>query len=45
MQDDYNSTTLLVGIGIALAIVLVAVIAINLPEMLNIVSKEGLLSE
>jgi len=45
MQEDYNTTTLFVGIGMALALVAIAIIIINLPEIVHIISTEGLLSK
>jgi len=45
MNEDYNGTTLALGICIALAIVLVAIVAFNWGEIWQVISTEGLLSE
>lgn len=44
-DQEYNLPTLAWGVGIALAIVFAVVVIVNLPEMIQIISKEGLLSE
>lgn len=44
-DQDYNLSTLAWGVGIALAIVFAVIVIVNLPEMINIVATEGLLSE
>lgn len=44
-NEDYNLSTLAWGVGIALVIVFTVIIIVNLPEMFQIVSEEGLLSQ
>ena len=44
-EQDYNLHTLAWGVGIALAIVFVGILIVNLPEIINIIATEGLLSE
>lgn len=44
MNQDYNAPTLAWGVGIALAIVFIAIIIANAPEMIEIIKTEGLLS-
>lgn len=44
-DQDYNLPTLAWGVGIALAIVFTVIVIVNLPEMINIIATEGLLSE
>lgn len=43
-DQDYNAPTLAWGVGIALVTVLIATIIVNAPEMIEIITSEGLLS-
>ena len=44
-EKEYGIQTLALGIGIALGIVLVAIVVFNLGEIWGIIQTEGLLSE
>lgn len=44
-SNEYTPEVLVKGILIALAIVFTVIIVINLPEIVHIISTEGLLSE
>lgn len=44
-EKEYGIQTLALGVGIAIGIVLVAIVAFNLGEIWGIIQTEGLLSE
>ncbi len=45
MNNDYNPTTLYIGIGIAIGIVIIGILILNWNEIVTIISTDGLLGE